>query len=562
MARQKTIGQTYTIEREKRPSQKKELNKFQLSFLKAIERLEDPPKPTKWVKPLKEMFKPIEEQKDSSAARLAFTLNPMLRMNIANQTGKDIVQLLKSKDEKDYISGLDEIRTGVESGAHNVGASLGSLLFMGTDLVANTDFLEKFEKLMKKSRPEQPETWRGELISLMTSFGVPGSLVTKIMARAGKVGQIAKVVNKFNNHKASKIAMRIGNWATVGGATDFLVNYEGRPTLFVKPEDTSQLKGRKKAAAEFRNRVKFGFEGSVLGGLMPLTGKGLQLGYKYGLRPVGEPLIGFGAKAINNLTFRPISYVLSKDKTVLPKVAQLVRDTGKFTTMKMLAPLYASRGQFGKGYFQLPPFEQWSLGDVNRRGLTQQRLKKLDNFLSWFRAYGKAPKDIENVTEVVSLFIKSKARKINRIYEGLEKNAYKLAKEFERRHNTNRTSSVGEKYFLDEVEMFLRGQRKLTDLPKKMQGLSLDLEKNIKSIMGELKKALPKGKDADEVVKALGNILTKDIKNYMVKSFKTFTTPNYTPPKELVENAADWLAKNVIRNNKDHRKAALEYNGE
>ena len=83
---------------------------------------------------------------------------------------------------------------------------------------------------MKKSRPEQPETWRGELISLMTSFGVPASLVTKIMTRAGKIGQISKVVNKFNNHKASKIAMRALNWGAVGGATDFLVNYEGRPT--------------------------------------------------------------------------------------------------------------------------------------------------------------------------------------------------------------------------------------------------------------------------------------------------------------------------------------------
>jgi len=79
--------------------------------------------------------------------------------------------------------------------------------------------------------------------------------------------------------------------------------------------------------------------------------------------------------------------------------------------------------------------------------------------------------------------------------------------------------------------------------------------------MGELRKALPKGKDADEVVKALSNILTKDVKHYMVKSFKTFTNPNHTPPKELIENAADWLAKNVIRNNKDHRKAALEMYG-
>jgi len=561
------ISKPYEVISEKKDKKAiTKLSEAQEVILKYMQGLE-PTKPVKWIKPFKESFKPLEEQKDSSLARLAFTLNPQLRFHINNSLSKkegkyvDINEMLKSKDEKDYISGLDEIRTGVESGAHNLGASVGSLLFAGTDLVANTEFLEKFEELMKKSRPEQPETWRGELISLMTSFGVPGSLVTKVMARAGKVGQISKVVNKFNNHKASKIAMRVGNWATIGGVTDFLVNYEGRPT-YMKPEDTSQLKGRKKAAAEFRNRVKFGFEGATVGGLFPLVGKGAQLGYKYFLRPVGEPVIGLGTKAVNNLTFRPINYILSKNKTVLPAVAKGIRGTSKFTAMKILAPMYANRFNFGKGYFQLPPFHQWRLGDVNKKGLAQQRLKKLDNFLSLFRAYGKAPKDIENVTEIVSTFIKSKARKINRIYEGLENNAYKLAKQFEKRYNTNKTSPVGEKYFLDEVEMFLRGQRKIGDLPKELQGLSLDLQKNIKAIMGELRKALPKGKDADEVVKDLSNVLTKDVKNYMVKSFKTFTNPNYTPDKKVFDNAVNWLARNVVAKNKEHKRAALkEYGG-
>ena len=167
MARQKNLHTPYVIERSEKKNQKKDLNKFQIAFLKAIENMEEPPKPTKWIKPLKEALKPMAEQKDTSAARLAFTLNPMLRININNSLSKkegkyrDIVQMLKSQDEKDYISGLDEIRTGVESGAHNVGASVGSLLFAGTDLVANTEFLSKFEELMKKSRPEQPETWRG-----------------------------------------------------------------------------------------------------------------------------------------------------------------------------------------------------------------------------------------------------------------------------------------------------------------------------------------------------------------------------------------------------------------
>ena len=160
------------------------------------------------------------------------------------------------------------------------------------------------------------------------------------------------------------------------------------------------------------------------------------------------------------------------------------------------------------------------------------------------------------------MFVKSKARKLGRIYEGLEKNAHKLAKEFEKRHNTNKTSPVEEKYFLDEVEMFLRGHRKLTDLPETMQGVSLDLQKNIKAIISEVKKALPKGKEADDVVKSISNILTKDVNNYMLRSFKTFTNPIYTPNESLVINAANWIAKNVVSKNKDYKLAAQKMYGD
>ena len=71
MARQRNLHTPYVIERSEKKNQKKDLNKFQIAFLKAIENMEEPPKPTKWIKPLKESFKPVEEQKDTSVARLA-----------------------------------------------------------------------------------------------------------------------------------------------------------------------------------------------------------------------------------------------------------------------------------------------------------------------------------------------------------------------------------------------------------------------------------------------------------------------------------------------------------
>ena len=85
------------------------ISEAQEVILKYMQGLE-PPKPVKWWKPLKEgIFTPLEEQKDFSLARLAFFINPKLRFDInralSKKEGKytDVVQMLKSKDEIDYI---------------------------------------------------------------------------------------------------------------------------------------------------------------------------------------------------------------------------------------------------------------------------------------------------------------------------------------------------------------------------------------------------------------------------------------------------------------------------
>ena len=93
--------------------------------------------------------------------------------------------------------------------------------------------------------------------------------------------------------------------------------------------------------------------------------------------------------------------------------------------------------------------------------IVDRSLKSLDNKLSWFRSYGKAPKDIEGVSEAVQLYIKARARKIDRTYEGLEKTAYQLAKTFEGKYNQATTSSPMQKYYLDQIDEVLKGPKKI-----------------------------------------------------------------------------------------------------
>ena len=183
-------------------------------------------------------------------------------------------------------------------------------------------------------------------------------------------------------------------------------------------------------------------------------------------------------------------------------------------------------------------------------------LKRLDNILSAFRSFGKQPKDIEGVSEKVMLFIKGRARKLDRTMEALEKKAYNLAKGFENNYNKANSSPALQKHYLNQIEEFLRGQLKKENLPKELQPLSVDLKQEIQNIMKEFQKSLPKDKRADALTKQLANIEASRINSYLVKSFATFTNPNYAPDQKIYNAAIDWVTKNVIKKNKDLRITA------
>ena len=484
--------------------------------------------------------------------------------------------------ERDYTTGLDEIAKGISSGVYDLQNSLGSLLFAGTDLVFNTDFMTKFDKALAENEPTRPETWRGELVSILTQFGIPGTAIAKITGRIPAVVRMKKAADAVKGGKArkvSQVASRATEGATIVGVTDFLASEPGRESFFVEPEKTEGLRGRKKAAAELRNKVKYGAEGTLIGGGFPLVGKFTQLGYKYGLSPFLSNRFGLGAaqlgaKGIDKGLVRPAELLLGS-KMVAPltkEAAEGLQKAGRFTVGKVVAPLIVSGMKSYKDkklglVRQLPDFKDWRLKSVTDPNTLNQSVKNLDNFLSYFRSYGKQPKDIEGVSEAVQLYIKGRARKIDRTYEGLENTAYNLAKQFQNQYNKGTTSGPMQKYFADEVkeiannilgdaDAVVKGQLKLTDLPKELQALTKDLTTDIKKIITEFKKVLPKGKEADELAKSLANIEVDNIGKYLVRSFKTFRNPEYAPPEEVMNKAVDYLVKNVIKKNTNLKESA------
>ena len=428
------------------PKKKKEepistLDDYQKAFIRGLETYDvKQKKPVRW-----NFFKDNE-----GLLNLSLVLNPKQRIILAHalkKSGKekiDPVQIIRDGkiSERDYIDGFDEIAKGLEMGQFELNRSIGELLFMGTDALSNSNFADDFQKMMDKQKPDEPETWRGDLTSLLVQYGFPGTMITKLGLRATGLQGVKNIIQKMGTSKASKIAQRVLTGAGIVGVTDFIASPDKRriPTLFVQPEDTSKLSGRKKAVAMFRNKVKYGAEGALVGGLFPLVGKTVQQAYKWGARPVGEPFVRMGFNAAG-AGFKGTAWLLSQaDRPLHTKIVKSLAKSSGNTVKKIISPLTQKLGWKG-----LPPFEQWRLFQTISPSKADRRLKRIDNVLSWFRSFGKMPKDIEGVTEQVVLHIKGRARKIDKLLEGLEKRAYNLAKKYEQRYNTNNTSRPYEK---------------------------------------------------------------------------------------------------------------------
>jgi len=553
------------LQKEKEPGKINTVNEVQESFLTALEAIGEPKKPVKYLRPLNPFNKD-----DNSLSRIILGGNPILKMyvdkKLSEKHGEPIDSIKFSEEaesEKDYISILDEIRKGVDSGGYDLAMGLKETLFTGLDYTFDTDFLQKFDEQMAdpEKQPDRPETWRGDLVGLMTQFAIPGGVIQKVLRRTKTAGQIKNVINKIKGSttkKVSKIAARAIEGMAIVGATDLLVSEPGRESLFFEPESTEGLTGKERAAASFRNKIKYGKEGLVIGGGFPIVGKGLQLGYKFGLAPFVKETSKAALKTADFFTIKPISYLGSRPavEPIVAGAAKLTRNASDFILTKALAPAIVSTFS-GKIVKQLPPFNKWRLQSVTSPFKEERVIKRLDNILSYFRSFGRAPKDIEGVGEKAALFIKGRARKIDRTMEGLETKAYNLAKGFENNYNKGTSSPALEKHYLDQVDSFLRNQITLKELPTELQPLSADLKFEIKNIMTEFKKALPKGKQADRITKDLENIEVNKIQSYLIKSFSTFTNPNYAPDQKVFNTAVRWITDNVVKKNKDLKEIAL-----
>jgi len=497
------------------------------------------------------------------AADLFATMSntPLRDVNLRSLMDKSlprVTDLAEGRDkpkEKDYIDFFEDMEKSIFGAAQNIGYSIGDLLTTGTDLALDTNLTEKLDKAYEENKIQDPETLLGTVNKVLIEYGVPGGGVFKIMNRAKKLFKSKKIKDANAaaaatgaGAKTVNLAKRVGYMATAFGATDFITagarQKTGEEPLLMDQESEEGLDGRDRALARFRNKLRFGAEGTIIGAGFPLLGKPLAkiatVGAKYGImKPAGYALRGV------DLVVRPATYLLAN----IPGSAtagKAIRNASSYAIDKGLSTIVT-----GNPTKQLPAFDKWRMFSTKSSDPLEARLKKIDNlfFVSGFRSLGKYTGKGFELTSGAKREIKARAKTINKYLESIEKRSYNLAKSFEGMYNTATTSPASKDYYLDQVLAYLKGQTSKSALPKALQETAENLQKELvdtKKIFGEL---LPSGD--------LKNFILNNVKTYMRKSFSIFTNPEYMPEQKLKDGAKNWILNNVVKTNKDIRESAL-----
>jgi hypothetical protein len=497
--------------------------------------------------------KPVKFTWKGAANFLATASNTPLRnyqlSTLMDKSLPRITDLAEGRDkpeEKDYIDFFEDMEKSVFGAAQSLGYSFGDLATTGIDIVAGTGLTEKLDEVYEKNKIESPETFIGSINKVLIEFGVPGSAVVKVLNRAKKLFKGKKAAQAATATGAAantvNIAKRAGYMAAAFGATDFIVANPDRENLVLEKENEEGLSGRDLALARFRNRIRFGAEGTVVGGGFGLLGRPLAkiatVGAKYGLmKPAGYALTG-----VDTLVVRPATYLLAN----IPGSAaagKKIRQASSYAIDKGLSTVITLNPKK-----QLPEFSKWRMFSIKSSDPLEARLKKIDNFLAGFRSLGRQTGLGFQFTTGAKREIKARSRTIEKYLESLDKKAYDLAKSFEGQYNTMTTSPASKEYYLDQVLSYLKGQTKKLALPKILQQTAEDLNKEViqsKKIFGEL---LPQGD--------LKNFILNNVKTYMRKSFSVFTNPEYMPDKKITQGATKWILENVVKKNKDLKESA------
>jgi hypothetical protein len=236
----------------------------------------------------------------------------------------------------DYIK--DILWNGPARGVGTAVKGIGKFIADPIDYAFNTNLSSYIDELYKQNFFKLPETKTGvgDFVSLLTEYGLPFETALNIASKVSSLSKFSKMTRLETiptlAGKANEITKRVGYFGAMSGLTDVVVSSPGENQTFGEQfglypgYEGEDLTGRSKAEQELIQKFRFGAEGTLLGGAIPLLPVAGTLGFKYGLVPAGKvlaPVAGGAIRLIDYSVLNPIKNAITYENGI-PKLLRKV----------------------------------------------------------------------------------------------------------------------------------------------------------------------------------------------------------------------------------------------
>jgi hypothetical protein len=477
----------------------------------------------------------------------------------------------------DYVT---DIPLGLLKGVSQAVQGLIGLGALPIDYAFDTNLTKKIDSLFDKITPET-DTIVGDLTSVLGQFGLPAGVAVKVangMFKLSKASQLKKL-SSFRKADGTydiagaggELAKRAGYYGSIGAATDFAVSTPGDlPTFsetfgFGEAYKGKELEGRERAVEDFKEKIRFGVEGALLGGgvvtALPVAG---TLGVKYGIMPAGKyivkPIGSAAFKGIDTLVFNPIGKLAQTEF-----IGKGTKATGEFISNQT----GALREKLG-----IPKVGDWkkiSQTDPNTP-LRVRFLRRLDKVKNLFTD----PLDDATAQEAreVITFADADRKNIARFIKDIDKKfkdiannqAIKLPKllrdsKFQYPSKIMDKSDVMYSKMNDDMFDYLKA-------PVGQDGGLLDnLDVSVRDSASAMKKLIVKlnnqygkilAESGDESLQALGAEITKNGGAYLKQVFSAMKNKAFEPDKKFLDKAKTYFKDKVIPRSEEYSRIVAD----
>ena len=461
------------------------------------------------------------------------------------------------QEKPGFLDYVTDVPVGIAKGASQAVQGLLTLGAMPIDYLADTNLISTIDNIFEKITPET-ETALGDITSVLTQFGVPAAGAVKI-AQGIKVLKGASKITKLSSlptigSKTAELAKRAGFYGSIGGVTDFVVsdpeeNRTVAQTLgYAEAYKGGELKGSEKAAEAFKQKIKFGAEGALLGGgitaALPVAG---TLGFRYGIKPAGQA-IGF----VGGNTLRGLNYAVINPMTKIIGTETLGKG------VKLAGVGYDKAIDKAMRSLNIPKADSWKFLSSSPNAPLKERLaKKLDNIKNVFKSTGPLDVESRRLLEESGNLVNANEKSLIKLMDDIDKNFKDIANNYSVRFKEGFKSTPIAQAENDLIFNFLRTSGKEADdifnqLPNKA---IKDSAKSLKELMTKLGKDYGRllTESTDEATRDLGSQIIANGGAYLKQVFSAFKNESYKFNPEKIKGAKEFF-KNLTKTNDDIAK--------